>query len=71
MTTITGNSNSSPQLLQGERRYAGFWTAAWRRFRRNKLALFGMVYVTLIFLVAIFAPFITVIRSIKSNLRMP
>ena len=39
--------------------YAGFWTAAWRRFRRNPLAIFGIVYVTIIILAAIFAPIIT------------
>ena len=38
--------------------YGGFWAGAWRRFRRNPLALFGLVYVILIFLVAIFAPWV-------------
>jgi oligopeptide transport system permease protein len=40
-------------------RYASFWVGAWRRYRRNKLAMFGMVYATLIVLVAIFAPVLT------------
>ena len=60
MTTLTQTpSTPATTSLSEERHYAGFWTAAWRRFRRNKLALFGMVYVTLILLVAIFAPYIT------------
>jgi oligopeptide transport system permease protein len=42
-----------------ETRYARFWVGAWRRFRRNKLALFGIVYATLIVLVAILAPVLT------------
>jgi ABC-type dipeptide/oligopeptide/nickel transport system permease subunit len=36
--------------------YAGFWAGAWRRYRRNFLAMYGMVFVTLIVIVAIFAP---------------
>jgi ABC-type dipeptide/oligopeptide/nickel transport system permease subunit len=42
-----------------ELRTAGFWAGAWRRFRRNKLAIFGMVYVTIVIFLAIFAPWIT------------
>lgn len=39
-----------------EIRYAGFWAGAWRRFRRNKLALFGLGYAVVISLVAVLAP---------------
>jgi len=35
---------------------ARFWIGAWRRFRRNRLALFGLVYVIVITFVAVFAP---------------
>ncbi len=35
--------------------YASFWSGAWRRFRRNKLAIFGMAYVVMIAFVAGFA----------------
>jgi ABC-type dipeptide/oligopeptide/nickel transport system permease subunit len=62
MTSLAQQSLPSPATAvptEGERKYAGFWTAAWRRFRRNKLAIFGLVYVVLIILVAIFAPFVT------------
>lgn len=45
-----------------ETRYASFWVGAWRRFRRNKLAMFGLVFASLIVLVAIFAPFLTPYR---------
>jgi len=37
-------------------RYAGFWAGAWRRFRRNVLAMYGLVFVTILIIVAIFAP---------------
>jgi len=61
MTTITEKSKTPGtfSLSQDERQYASFWTAAWRRFRRNKLAIFGVIYVITIILVAIFAPYIT------------
>jgi len=39
-----------------EVRYAGFWAGAWRRFKRNKLAMFGLVFVVFIFFVAVCAP---------------
>ena len=39
-------------------RYAGFWAGAWRRFRRNLLAMYGIIFVTLIVVVAIFAPYL-------------
>jgi len=40
-------------------RYANFWVGAWRRFRSNRLAMFGLVYATIIIFVAIFAPVLT------------
>jgi ABC-type dipeptide/oligopeptide/nickel transport system permease subunit len=44
--------------VQSRVRYAGFWAGAWRRFRRNFLAMYGVIFVTLIVVVAIFAPFL-------------
>jgi ABC-type dipeptide/oligopeptide/nickel transport system permease subunit len=38
--------------------YRGFWSGAWRRFRRNALAMYGLVFVGLIILVGLFAPLI-------------
>lgn len=40
-------------------RYASFWVGAWRRFRRNRLAIFGLFFVTLIITVAVLAPVLT------------
>ena len=42
-----------------ETRYASFWVGAWRRYRRNKLAMYGLVYAFFILLVAILAPLLT------------
>ena len=45
--------------VDAETQYASFWVGAWRRYRRNKLAMFGIVYASLIVLLAIFAPWVT------------
>jgi len=39
-------------------RGAGQWSVAWRRFRKNKAALFGLVMIASVFLVAIFSNYI-------------
>ncbi|MGA9279094.1 ABC transporter permease [Ilumatobacter sp.] len=41
-----------------ELKTASLWGDAWKRFRRNKLALIGMGFITLLILTAIFADFI-------------
>jgi ABC-type dipeptide/oligopeptide/nickel transport system permease subunit len=43
-------------LLEEPVQYAGFWAGAWRRFKRNVLAMYGLVFVTLIVIVGVFAP---------------
>lgn len=40
-------------------KYAGFWKGAWRRFRRNFLAMYGLFFVIFIVTIAIFAPVVT------------
>jgi len=63
MTTASlSSSPSSPGAIPAvaeKPKYAGFWTAAWRRFRQNKLALFGIVYVSVMVIMALTAPWIT------------
>lgn len=57
--TTTEATSSALGVLAGDTHYASFWVGAWRRFRRNKLAMFGLVYATLIILIAILAPLLT------------
>jgi peptide/nickel transport system permease protein len=52
--TVTTEGEQTQQIQPRERRLAGFW----RRFRRNKLAVFGLVIVTILLLTAVFAPLI-------------
>lgn len=49
----------TPENYNEQAHYASFWVGAWRRFRRNRLAMFGLVYATLIIMIAIFAPKLT------------
>jgi ABC-type dipeptide/oligopeptide/nickel transport system permease subunit len=51
---VTTEGEQTQQIQPRERRLAGFW----RRFRRNKLAVFGLVIVTILLLTAVFAPLI-------------
>jgi ABC-type dipeptide/oligopeptide/nickel transport system permease subunit len=36
-------------------KYRGFWAGAWRRFRRNLIAMYGLVFVVLIIFIALLA----------------
>lgn len=57
---MTTNTLAGPVGIEVEEiRYRSFWVGAWRRFRRNKLAMFGLGYAIFISLVAIFAPLLT------------
>jgi ABC-type dipeptide/oligopeptide/nickel transport system permease subunit len=58
MTTITTTPSPVVVVVSDEPKYAGFWAGAWRRFRRNKLALFGLFYVSLMLIIALAAPVI-------------
>ncbi|HEU5432279.1 MAG TPA: ABC transporter permease [Thermomicrobiales bacterium] len=46
----------------------GLWTNAWRQFRRNKLAMAGLVYLVFLAFVAIFAPSIAPHNPVQSDL---
>ena len=51
MTTLANSPSLHKNGLTDQTQYAGFWAGAWRRFRRNKLAMFGVFYVTLLIIV--------------------
>ncbi|HET7092671.1 MAG TPA: hypothetical protein VFI22_04310, partial [Thermomicrobiales bacterium] len=44
------------------------WSNAWRQFRRNKLAMIGLVYLIVLAFVAIFAPAIAPHNPVQSDL---
>lgn len=53
-TAITPDA-TSPERIH----YASFWVGAWRRFRRNKLAITGLVFVIIVLLIALGATVLT------------
>jgi ABC-type antimicrobial peptide transport system permease subunit len=46
---------AAPQVSSLPRREANLWSDAWRRLRKNRAAMLGLVIIVLIFLTAIFA----------------
>ncbi len=65
VTTPSGGALLSPdgkgpgaKLLPVSRANNSLWRDAWRRLRRNKLAMLGLIAVVVLILVAIFAPWI-------------
>jgi ABC-type dipeptide/oligopeptide/nickel transport system permease subunit len=51
-----------------EVKYAGFWVGAWRRFRRNYLAMYGLFFVVFIVAVALLAPILSPYPYLEVNL---
>ncbi|MFL5759547.1 MAG: ABC transporter permease [Thermomicrobiales bacterium] len=47
----------------------GLWLDAWRRLRRNKMAIAGMCYLVFLFFVAILAPVIAPHNPVKSDVK--
>lgn len=37
---------------------SSYWSSAWRRFKRNKMAVAGLIYIIIIIIVSIFTPWI-------------
>lgn len=53
---FTPLSESEKEFEQVVRPSVGYWQDAWRRLKRNKVALFSLIMITLIVLVAMVAP---------------
>jgi oligopeptide transport system permease protein len=57
-----------PGALSASRTPRSLWSNAWRQFRRNKLAMAGMVYLIFLAFVAVFAPLIATNNPVQSDL---
>jgi len=66
MTSLTGHLGAP--VVEERVRHAGFWAGAWRRYRRNLLAMYGLVFVVFILIVGIFAPWLAPYSYNKVNL---
>lgn len=51
--------NASAAQIQAPVKQRSEWAQAWRRYSRNRLALFGLGWVILVLVAAIFAPYLT------------
>ncbi len=49
------------------RKPRSLWSDAWRRFRRNKIALIGLTYLIFLIFVAVFAPVIATQNPVKAD----
>ncbi|MGH2614295.1 MAG: ABC transporter permease [Thermomicrobiales bacterium] len=58
-----------PGVLSEVRAPRSLWSNAWRQFRRNKLAMAGLVYLFLLAIVGIAAPAIAPHNPVQSDLR--
>jgi oligopeptide transport system permease protein len=70
---LTLASEAPPAALPGSlspaRPSRSLWSNAWRQFRRNKLAMAGLVYLIFLAFVALFAPAIAPHNPVQSDLR--
>lgn len=55
------------QTLANTRPSRSLWSDAWRRLRRNKMAMVGLAYLTILAIVAIFAPLIAPHNPVTSD----
>lgn len=66
MAEITVSTTSPLTLASQARVKQG--SRVWRRFRKHKLAVIGLVFISLLILIAIFAPFLNTTDPTKTNL---
>lgn len=61
-------STSALEARARNARVDGFWTSAWKQFRRNRLATISLVYIALIALIAIVVPYLLPQTYAQQNL---
>lgn len=59
---------SSSSITLGAQKEIRQGSQVWRRFRRHKLALVGLIFIGLLFFIAIFAPFLNTVDPTTMNL---
>lgn len=73
--TRSNDNGTSTEAKERPQRSTGFWTDAWMRFRRQKLAMLALTFVIVLALTAIFSPMIVgtkpVICQYKGSLYFP
>ena len=68
-TTLLPQETVGELTAASARKDRSLWSNAWREFRRNKMAIIGLCYLGLLFLVAVFASVISPQNPIQSDVR--
>ena len=69
LATEARRAPALPGTLTVARAPRSLWSNAWRQFRRNKLAMIGVVYLIFLAFVAVLAPVIAPHNPVQSDLR--
>lgn len=67
-TTVPSVATPRDQILANTRPPRSLWNDAWRRLRRNKMSMVGLVYLAFLTIVAIFAPLIAPHNPVQGDL---
>ena len=69
LATAADETLAQPRLgdLTMTKKPRSLWSDAWRRFRKNKVALIGLAYLIFLVFVAIFAPVLATQNPVKSD----
>lgn len=67
VVTPTPLQQAAERSLANTKQSRSLWSNAWRRLRRNKMAMAGIVFLVLLLLVAIFAPMLAPHNPIQSD----
>src|SRR5690554_3020631 len=59
-----------PESLDAVPHGVSLWQDAWQRLKRNRLAMFGLVFLSLMILLCLLAPWLTPYGYEQQNLRM-
>ncbi len=66
---MTGTTAAPPASLAANLDYASPWTLMWLRFRRHRVAVVSMVFIILVYLIALFADFLAPFDPERANAR--
>jgi oligopeptide transport system permease protein len=73
--TVTSRGSAVPLVLEEQKKGQGLWAEAFKRLRRNRMAVMGLIIITCLILCAIFADFLAPkpydLQVLKDNNAIP
>lgn len=67
--TVATQPEGLAALSESRRKARGLWSNAWRQFRRNKMALAGVIYLSFLIVVALCAPLIAPHNPVNADVK--